>query len=111
MNNTAWVEGGDIGMQAVVARRAPRTVGALRPPAQERPRYSVVLAVPGAVRAADVIRDIVGLQRAELEWLSGNQPRHATRMHLRLRTERIDDLVTAFEAAGFEVVRVVTTGR
>lgn len=58
-----------------------------------------------------MIRQIVGSNRGELEWLSGNQPRHATRMHLRVRAERIYDIVTAFEAAGFDVLRVVANGR
>jgi hypothetical protein len=106
MNDTAWNEGGDMGPQA-----APITVHRRRAATRLRPRYCVVLALRGVAHAADVIRSIVGKNRGELEWLSGNQPRHATRMHLRLRAERIYDIVTAFEAVGFDVIRVVTTGR
>ena len=108
MNNTAWNEGGGAGSQQAVAAQC--TV-VRRSPARLSPRYCVVLALRGGAHAADVIRAIVGAHRGELEWLSGNQPRHASRMHLRLRAERIYDIVTAFEAVGFDVVRVVTSGR
>ena len=108
MDNTAWNEGGN--MESPDATAPPRPL-TRRSPARLSPHYCVVLALRGVVHAADVIRGIVGANRGELEWLSGNQMRHATRMHVRLRAERIYDIVTAFEAAGFDVVRVVTTGR
>ena len=108
MGNTAWNEGGDLEPQEAAA--PPRTL-MRRSPGRLSPRYYVVLALRGVVHAADVIGCIVRANRGELEWLSGNQLRHATRMHLRLRAERIYDIVTALEAAGFDVVRVVTTGR
>jgi hypothetical protein len=108
MENTAWKASADRDPQAATAPPAVRR----RPPtASLSPRYCVVLALRGIAHAADVIRGIVGANRGELEWLCGNQLRHATRMHLRLRAERIYDIVTAFEAAGFDVVRVVTNGR
>lgn len=106
MDNTARREGGDVAAQA-----APLAMGRRRSATRLSPRYCVVLALRGVAHAADLVRSIVGKNRGELEWLSGNQPRHATRLHLRLRAERIYDIVTAFEAAGFDVVRVVTTGR
>ena len=111
MNNTAWNAGGDLGLSAAVApNRAPLAAG-VRSATRMSPRYCVVVALHGVLHAADVIRHIVGSNRGELEWLSGNQPRHPSRLHLRLRAERIYDIVTAFEAAGFDVLRVVTTGR
>ena len=103
MNNTAWTAGDDMEPRVAEAVRRPLT--------RLRPRYSVVLALREATHAADVIRHIVGRHRGDLEWVSGNQKHRATRMHLRLRAERIYDIVTAFEAAGFDVIRVVTTGR
>jgi len=106
MDNTAWNEGGTAASEA-----APVDAGRRRRQTRVSPRYCLVLALRGATHAAEVIRDIVGANRGDLEWLSGNQLRHATRMHLRLRAERIYDIVTAFEAAGFDVVRVVSTGR
>jgi hypothetical protein len=108
MDNTAWKHGGDVDPQAAAA---PNAALRRRLPARLSPRYCVVLALRGVAQAADVIRSIVGTNRGELEWLSGNQLGHATRMHIRLRAERIYDIVTAFEAAGFDVIRVVTTGR
>ena len=102
MNNTAW-NAGDDGASAITPAAPPRT--------RRGPRYSVVLALCGAPHAEDLIRNIVRRHRGDLAWLSGNQPRHATRAYMRLHAERIYDIVTAFEAAGFDVVRVVTTGR
>jgi len=112
MSNPAWKSGGDLAPQADSdRRRAPLARGVRPPPIHPSPLYSVVIALCGVAHAIDVIRDIVRLHRGVLEWLSGNQPRHATRMHLRVRAERIYDIVTAFEGAGFDVVRVVATGR
>jgi len=108
MDNTAWNEGGNRASLAAAA-----LVGADRRRRQTRlsPRYCLVLALRGVTHAAELIREIVTANRGELEWLSGNQLRQATRMHLRLRAERIYDIVTALEAAGLDVLRVVTAGR
>src|SRR5262245_5498868 len=106
MNNTVWNNGSEGGPVAATPRSAGR-----RPAPRLSPRYCVVLALRGVAHATDVIRRIVGTHHGELEWLSGNQVNHATRMHLRLRAERMYDIVTAFEAAGFNVVRVVSNGR
>ncbi len=107
MDSTAWNESGAQDPTEIApARRTPTGH-----PSRLSPRYCVVLALRGVAHAREIIRGIVGANRGELECLSGNQLRHATRIHLRLRAERIYDIVTAFEAAGFDVVRVVTTGR
>jgi len=107
MDNTAWNERGN----PVSPGATPDAAGRRRLQTRLSPRYCLVLALRGMTQAADLVREIVGKHRGELEWLSGNQVRQATRMHLRLRAERIYDIVTAFEAAGFDVVRVVSTGR
>jgi hypothetical protein len=106
MENTAWNDGAQgVDREMTVLSAVYRRPAA----AQSRPRYCVVLGLRGVAHAADVVRRIVGAHRGELEWLSGNQLRHATRVHLRLRAQGIYDMVTAFEAAGFDVVRVVMT--
>lgn len=107
MDNTAWNEGGNLASPGAARPDAGRR----RRQARLSPRYCLVLALRGATHAAEAIREIVRVNRGELEWLSGNQIRQATRMHLRVRAERIYDIVTAFEAAGFDVLRVVTSGR
>ena len=108
MDNTARTESGN--------QASPRVAMRIDADGRHRqtrlsPRYCLVLALHGATQAVEAIREIIRLNRSELEWLSGNQVRQATRLHLRLRSERIYDLVTAFEAAGFDVVRVVSSGR
>jgi acetoin utilization protein AcuB len=64
-----------------------------------------VTARPGTERA---VKAIVDRCRAELKWMHRDGGRPA-RLHLRVKTRNVDDLVTALEAAGFDVTAVVSS--
>jgi len=78
------------------------------------PLYTLVLSVPQHGETGQ-IADVVRRHRGQIEWLSGQSmsgTRNGTsRVHLRLSARRIDDIVPALEAAGFDAVRVVLTAR
>lgn len=48
--------------------------------------------------------------RGELKWMHPDS-RNPSKLHLRLKTQRIDDVVTALEAAGFDVLSVVAPAK
>lgn len=69
------------------------------------PTTRIVLSAPSGRGAAEAVRRIVQGCHAELKWMH-RQGRH---LHLRLKGRRIDDLITALEAAGFDVTAVVAS--
>jgi len=69
--------------------------------------YHVTLAALDGTDVAPRVRRIIEKERGELKWLHCRKQRGQTLVHLRLKAERIDDVVTEFEAAGFEVGALV----
>jgi acetoin utilization protein AcuB len=63
-----------------------------------------IIVTGGSGRGAeDRVRRIVHGCRGELKWIH----RHGRQLHLRLKSHRIDDVIPALEAAGFNVTAVV----
>jgi acetoin utilization protein AcuB len=74
------------------------------------PTYRLV--VTGRSRAIEArVRRIVDRVRGELKWMHRDPSSTPIQLHLRAKLKRVDDLVTALEADGYTVVRVVTAGR
>lgn len=73
--------------------------------------YRLAIAAKDGRQAEPAIRRILEDHQGELKWL--HRERHAGRVefHARLKARRIDDVVTSLEAAGFEVVSLVSPGR
>jgi acetoin utilization protein AcuB len=65
----------------------------------------IILSSKGGRAIERKLRDIVHRSHAELRWLH----RQGGHLHVRLNTRDVDDVVTALEAAGFEVAAVVTS--
>jgi acetoin utilization protein AcuB len=62
--------------------------------------------------SADEIRQIVLRNRGEIKWLHRAAEGRRPEVQLRVKIRRVDDLVTALEAAGFEVTaQVASSGR
>ena len=72
--------------------------------------YRIVLSGGAGKRAERQVRDLIHKHRGELKWLHRSS-RAPAQLHLRLKAARIDDLVTALEAAGFEAAAVVAPVR
>ena len=53
------------------------------------------------------IRQVIERERGELKWLHRDRRQRPAQVHLRLKAQRIDDIVTELEAGGFEVQAVV----
>lgn len=71
------------------------------------PSYQILVKTPRGRDTAVRLRALVADQHGELKWLyTGGRARQA---HMRVVCRRIDDLVSAFEAEGFEVLRVVSS--
>ena len=68
--------------------------------------YRIVLSGAKGKPAERLVREVVGQQRGELKWLHPDT-QHPDKLHLRLKARRVDDVVTALEAAGFNVDAVV----
>jgi acetoin utilization protein AcuB len=64
--------------------------------------YRLVLSGAKGKQAERQVRDMVAQKRGELKWLHPDT-RHPDKLHLRLKSRRVDDIVTALEAAGFNV--------
>ena len=77
----------------------------------EEPTYRLVLTpVDGRWTEAE-IRHLVADKHGELKWLHRDTKRRPSQVHLRLKSRRVDDIVTSLEAAGFDVVSIVAPGR
>jgi hypothetical protein len=73
------------------------------------PMYRVLLRVGDVPRAAQQIRQVVGRTRGDLRRLTQGTRRQPPQVSMRLGARRIDDVVTALEAAGFDIGAVVAT--
>lgn len=69
--------------------------------------YRIVISGAQGRLAERRVREVVSAQRGELKWLHPDT-RDRSKLHVRLKTRRIDDVVTALEAAGFNVDTVVS---
>lgn len=67
------------------------------------------LAVIGGAAATAVarVRRAVERARGELKWLHRDVRLRPPQLHMRVKVQRVDNVVAALEAAGFEVVSVV----
>jgi acetoin utilization protein AcuB len=75
------------------------------------PTFRLVIADATDAAGEVRVRGAVERGRGELKWLhraSGSRP---PLIHLRVKTKRVDDVVAALEADGFEVVRVIAAAR
>jgi acetoin utilization protein AcuB len=68
------------------------------------PTYRLELRVADARQAVAEIRQAVCRCRGELKWVHADSPQ---RVHVRVKARRIDDVVTALEAAACEVTALV----
>lgn len=73
------------------------------------PTCRLVIEAPGGVDTDTRLRSILGQHRAELLWMRRSSGRHRSQVHARLRTDHLDDIETALEAAGFEVLATITS--
>lgn len=64
--------------------------------------YRIEISGARGKQAERQVRQVIQDQRGELKWIHPDS-RDASKLHLRLRARRIDDIVTCLEAAGFEV--------
>jgi len=76
----------------------------------KEPTYRISVAAEVAKIAPARVRELVHRNHGDLKWLHVERKRGGGALHLRVRTRRIGDLLTALEAAGFEVTAVVAPG-
>jgi hypothetical protein len=81
----------------------------VRPVEGEEPLYEVVLSTANGCAAEEAIRDVVQRSRGELKRLGHTTRQQHARLHLHLGRQRIDDVVTALEGAGFTIDAVIAT--
>jgi acetoin utilization protein AcuB len=74
------------------------------------PTYRLVIEAPGGLDTDTRLRSILGQHHAELLWMRRSSGRHRSQVHVRLRTDHLDDIETSLEAAGFEVLATITSG-
>jgi acetoin utilization protein AcuB len=72
--------------------------------------YRIVISGAKGRLAERRVREVVAAQRGELKWLHADT-RDPNKLHVRLKTRRVDDVVTALEAAGFNVDALVAPAR
>jgi acetoin utilization protein AcuB len=72
--------------------------------------YRIVISGAKGKQAERAVREIVAQKRGELKWLHPDT-RHPNKLHLRLKTRSVDDVVTALEAAGLNVDALVAPAR
>ena len=73
------------------------------------PTYRLVIEAPGGVDVDAQLRDILSQHRGEVLWLRRSSGRNRSQVHARLRSDHIDDVSTALEAAGFEVLATIAS--
>ena len=69
--------------------------------------YRVAVTGGGDGAGESRARRAVERARGELKWLYRDSRPRPPQLHMRVKAKRVDDVVTALEADGFEVVRVV----
>lgn len=73
--------------------------------------YRLAISNARGRQAQQKIRQVVAdRNRAELKWVHADT-KDPSRLHLRLKARRVDDVVTALEAAGFEVDAVIAPAK
>ena len=72
--------------------------------------YRIVISGASGKLAERRVREVVAAQHGELKWLHPDT-RERSKLHLRLKARRVDDVVTALEAAGFNVDALVAPSR
>jgi hypothetical protein len=73
------------------------------------PSYHIALKAPAAKGTAARLRALVEDHKGEVKWLYLGRRGRGSEANLRVVSQHIDDLTTALEAAGFEVIRVVSS--
>lgn len=73
------------------------------------PTYRLVIEAPGGADIDARVRSILGQHHAELLWMRRSSGRHRSQIHARLRTDHVDDIATALEAAGFDVLATIAS--
>jgi acetoin utilization protein AcuB len=68
--------------------------------------YRIVISGASGRLAERRVREVVAAQHGELKWLHAEK-RDPGKLHVRLKARRVDDVVTALEAAGFNVDTLV----
>jgi len=77
-----------------------------------QPSYTLVVEARGQRNVESQVRKIIAQNRGRLSWLHHKRQRGRNEVSARLQAPRVDDIVTALEAAGFEVCALLaTTGR
>jgi acetoin utilization protein AcuB len=72
--------------------------------------YRIVISNAKGRLAERQVRQVVEQHRGDLKWLHPDT-RQPNKLHVRLKARRIDDVVTALEAAGFSVDALVAPAR
>jgi len=68
--------------------------------------YRLILTGAKGKAAQQQVRQVIAVQRGELKWLHPDS-QEPGKVHVRLKSRRIEDIVTGLEAAGFDVNSVV----
>jgi acetoin utilization protein AcuB len=72
--------------------------------------YRIVISGAKGRLAERQVRDVIAHQHGELKWLHADSG-SPDKLHVRLKARRVDDVVTALEAAGFNVDALVAPAR
>jgi acetoin utilization protein AcuB len=75
------------------------------------PSYHLVLGESGGAETKRRVRRTIDRKRGDLKWMY--RDRSSGKLHLRLKATHVDDIVSALEAEGFEVSKILspaTTG-
>jgi acetoin utilization protein AcuB len=73
------------------------------------PTYHLMLAGRGGPELRWRVRRIIDQKRGDLKWIY--RDRRSGKVHLRLKTTKIDDIVSALEADGFDVSTILSPSR
>jgi acetoin utilization protein AcuB len=73
--------------------------------------YRLTIGAKDGKQAEPTVRRIIEEHKGELKWLHREPRGRHPQIHARLRARHVEDVVTALEAAGFEVTSVVAPGR
>ena len=75
------------------------------------PTYRLVVSGRGGAQMEARARRVVDRAHGQLKWLHRDPSQRPQQLHLRVKVRRIDALVDALEAEGFDVVRIVAAAR
>ena len=73
------------------------------------PTYRLVIEAPGGIDADKRLRQILLQHHSELLWMRRSSGRQRSQVHVRLRTDHIDDIATSIEAAGFDLLATIAS--